>query len=60
MRSKIENKRTINVRITEDVYNLLTEYCDVIGQTKTLAIERSILAYCSPRLERAKQEESDV
>ena len=38
---------SINARIGADLVRLLEEHCERTGQSKTVAVERAILAYCS-------------
>ena len=35
----------LSLRIEKNVYDRLTQYCEDSGQTKTLAIERALMAY---------------
>lgn len=32
----------LNVRINSDIYTRLAKYCEVVGQTKTIAVERAL------------------
>ncbi len=50
--------RFVNAKVRADIHQLLEEYCDVYGQTKTVAIERAIESYCLPKLESRLVEES--
>ena len=43
-REKKESK-PFNIRMEESVYDKLVEFCNVSGQSKTLAVERAILLY---------------
>ena len=38
---------SINARIGPELVKLLEEHCERTGQSKTVAVERAILAYCS-------------
>lgn len=43
-RPKKEN-HPISIRMDKAIYDRLTEFCEVSGQPKTVAIERAIAAY---------------
>lgn len=32
----------LNVRINSDIYTRLAKYCEAVGQTKTIAVERAL------------------
>ena len=38
---------SINICIGTELFDMLTEYCSITGQSKTIAVERAIEAYCS-------------
>ncbi len=40
-----KNGTYLNVCIESTIYNRLVELCDDAGQTKTVAVERALLAY---------------
>lgn len=40
-----KNGTYLNVRIETSIYKRLEELCDDAGQTKTVAVERALLAY---------------
>lgn len=44
--------RYINYYISRDVYEKLERYCDEMGQTKTIAIERILNSYLDNYLNR--------
>ena len=35
-----KDSKSLNCNIDKEVFNLLEEYCNEVGQTKTLAVER--------------------
>ena len=37
---------SINICIGPELFDLLTKYCAITGQSKTIAVERAIEAYC--------------
>lgn len=43
-REKKESK-PFNIRMEKTVYNRLVEFCEVSGQSKTLAVERAVMLY---------------
>ena len=45
----------LNVRINSDVYKRLAMYCDTVGQTKTIAVERALNSYINEYEEREKK-----
>lgn len=45
--SKKKNAVSINVCVGQDLFDMLTEFCAITGQSKTVAIERAINIYCS-------------
>ena len=40
MQKKKKDGKSLNCVIDRDVYQMLESYCDELGQTKTLAVER--------------------
>lgn len=52
-REKKESK-PFNIRMEKAVYDKLVEFCEVSGQSKTLAVERAILLYIEQN--KAKQQ----
>lgn len=38
--------RFLNIKMDVSDYEILSEYCNITGQTKTIAIERAVRAYC--------------
>ena len=61
-----KNGTYLNVCIDSDIYRRLTAYCEAAGQSKTVAVERSlkeyIVKYDRERsiLEQAQKENSEV
>ncbi len=43
-REKKESK-PFNIRMEKSIYDKLVEFCEVSGQSKTLAVERAVLLY---------------
>lgn len=41
-----KNGNFLNIKMASSDYEILTEYCKITGQTKTVAIERAVRAYC--------------
>jgi len=39
---KKKDGKYLNVMINSDVYARLAKYCEVVGQTKTIAVERAL------------------
>ncbi len=52
-RAKKESK-PFNIRMEKSVYDMLVKFCEISGQSKTLAVERAILLYVEQN--KAKQE----
>lgn len=50
-REKKESK-PFNIRMEKSVYDKLVEFCEVSGQSKTLAVERAILLYIEQNKEK--------
>jgi len=48
-REKKESK-PFNIRMEKSIYDKLVEFCEVSGQSKTLAVERAILLYIKQNL----------
>ena len=42
MEKKKSPKQTLSIRLTDDTYKILEEYCDDTGQSKTTAVERGL------------------
>lgn len=38
--------RFLNIKMNVSDYEVLSEYCAITGQTKTIAIERAVRSYC--------------
>lgn len=61
-----KNGTYLNVCIDSDIYRRLTAYCEAAGQSKTVAVERSLKEYIEKYdrersiLEQAKKENSEV
>lgn len=49
-RGSKKNGHFINVKLQADLYEKLCMFCDLSGQSKTVAVERAIEEYCVPRL----------
>jgi len=45
--NKKKNAVSINVCVGQDLFDMLTDFCAITGQSKTVAIERAISTYCS-------------
>ena len=55
-RPKKEN-HPISIRMDKAIYDRLTDFCEVSGQPKTVAIERAIVAYVNEYYRRDKKAE---
>lgn len=38
--------KSLNIKLSESVNNLLEDWCDKTGQSKTVAVERALMNYC--------------
>ncbi len=45
--TKTKQSVSVNARIGRDLFKLLERTCAETGQSKTVAVERAIIAYCS-------------
>lgn len=45
-----KDSRCLNTHIDSSVYMAMTEVCDMLGQTKTLAVERALVDYAKKNL----------
>ncbi len=45
-----KDSRCLNTHIDSSVYMAMTEVCDMLGQTKTLAVERALADYAKKNL----------
>ena len=41
----------VNANINKDIYQLLEDWCNMSGQTKTAAVERALKQYCTEQTE---------
>ena len=41
-----DEKRALHCQLDKSTYDLLVDFCDKSGQSKTVAIRRAIKAYC--------------
>lgn len=55
---RVSNHRYLNVRLPKETHELLSEYCGVAGQTKTVAVDRALRSYCTRQLK--QMSESDM
>lgn len=45
-----KDSRCLNTHIDSSIYMAMTEVCDMLGQTKTLAVERALVDYAKKNL----------
>ena len=50
---------SINICVGDELFEMLNQFCAITGQSKTVAIERAILAYCSKAGRAVPEEEVD-
>lgn len=49
------NHRYLNVRVSDKTFDLLAEYCEVAGQTKTVAVDRALQFYCKRQIDKLRE-----
>lgn len=54
MARKKKDGKYLNVMINSDVYARLAKYCEVVGQTKTIAVERALDSFIKSTMTRQK------
>lgn len=50
---------SINICVGDELFEMLNQFCAITGQSKTVAIERAILTYCSKAGRAVSEEEVD-
>lgn len=50
----------LNIKMASSDYEILSKYCEITGQTKTIAIERAVRAYCLRMIQEYQKHEDLV
>lgn len=51
---------SINICVGDSLFDMLSRFCAITGQSKTVAVERAILMYCTQNGALAEDGPSDV